>query len=224
LAGIAASVGLGTLVSSAKSIAESMAEIDNLSKRLGISTDWVQQFQYVAKQTGLNVEDLAKILERFERAAPGEGMERMMETARLIFAGAMPGEELLKTLGEDLTPKFAQAARQNIPALMAEAPVVNAETVARMRAIDDRITRLETEMGVTAAPATLAAYETGAGVLRGVAFAGREQKRVGIPMAGPSAIATGVLRELVSWLQRRDARDAQIEVNTRRTADALTQE
>ena len=65
---LAAAFSVGAITAWAKKTIEYAGHINDLSDRLGVSTDYLQEMQYVAKQAGASVDDLAAVFEKLGAA------------------------------------------------------------------------------------------------------------------------------------------------------------
>lgn len=61
---IAGAFSVGAITALTHKTLEYASHLNDLSSRLGVSTDFLQEFQYVAKQTGTDLEGLVRIMER----------------------------------------------------------------------------------------------------------------------------------------------------------------
>lgn len=122
-AGVAGARALGAYV---RSSLDAMDKTDKLAKRLGVSTDFIQEMGYAAEVSGVNLETLAMSMQRYIRrasdASQGIGVEvvRAMEELGLTVrntAGEFKSAEVLFTesleavAGADASRRLALAQK-----------------------------------------------------------------------------------------------------------------
>jgi uncharacterized protein YoxC len=79
--------GISSLVDLGLSAFTTAEQIDDLSKKLGISTDAVQEFQYIADQTGTTIDAFARATLALQRnlGAPDQGLLDLLHKLGLSF-------------------------------------------------------------------------------------------------------------------------------------------
>jgi len=226
--GIGAGLSAAGLTMAANRMVQNIAEIRNVSRRLGIDPEVMQRLRYVADQTGVSVEEMVKILEKFEKQfGTGRGMEAFQTMGRRIAAGEAPPEGLRKALGEESYGKFLQAARQDIQTLMEQAPVLSTALVEETARLADEMTHLSNQLAVTAGPALLETMKFANNLFKAPKEIGQLTESMGaVKGAGlyASSIADRFLEVLHLPGRRIVAKLEQIAFNTQRTTAALTEE
>jgi len=264
LPGLAGVAGVAALFSAVQDFSERAAKLRNMNRQTGISIDMLQRMGFVAKQTGLQMEDLTKIWLRmaelqerarrgqqetlknlsavgifpdvFARASREEGFRMLAEAARTPNLGA------LRVLMPELGPRLRQAAQQNIPGLLEQAPVRPAAEIERAAQIGDELKTIRESLANDMAPTLFAILEAVRYIASGI-----EAFRSGSELAGG---ASGLVRKIPGgWMTAATAaignpysqRDVQRTIQkefsdyvvfylqqlvrqSTRSADALTQE
>jgi hypothetical protein len=177
--GVAGMLGMGTVSAAVGSVTSKATEIRNLTRQYGLTADTIQRLGFAAKQTGGNLDEMlriyARIQERQEKArigqkeatrgfaaigldpnkvakmGPMELFEAVADAARTATTGQM------MMLMPEMGPRLQRAARQDIPALMANAPTMTAEQVEELATAADDLTTEFERMGVTMAGPVLEA-------------------------------------------------------------------
>lgn len=86
--GLAAFAGVGGLAAAARGALSAATELQNMSDRLGVGTEFLQAFQYAAAQTGIGAQAASIGLQRFSRrvaeASSGTGeLKKILEELKI---------------------------------------------------------------------------------------------------------------------------------------------
>jgi hypothetical protein len=175
LPGVGGLLGVTGITRMATQFGETASKLRDLNRQTGIAIEDLQRLDFVAAQTGLNLEDMTKTYLRFieiqERARRGQkqteenlralgidpkaaGLQTPMEFMKTMAEAVQPESALgpLRLLLPELGPRFRQAAAQDIPALMARAPVSPAALIERTATAMDEMTTTLRQLQADLAP------------------------------------------------------------------------
>jgi len=162
---IAGAFAAGAALSFAKNFMDDMARINDLSDRLGVSTDAIQRLGHVAEMSGTDLETTIKTLGKLTIAAgkSGEEFEKLginagefaaasPEAQVILLAGAFDRANgdvqkmndlmaLLGSRGQEIMPMLTMGADE-MAAALAGTSVVSAQAVEAMALLDDSIVEL----------------------------------------------------------------------------------
>jgi len=190
------------LFSKVTEFADRAEQLRNMNRQTGISIEMLQQLDFVAKNTGLQLTDLSmawmRVAELQERARRGQketiknleavgisgaafggasteaGFKMMTQAAATASLGAV------RVLLPELGPRLRQAAAQDIPGLMGRAPVISTAAIERAATIGDELTAIRMKLDADIAPTLLSILEAvrflariPTGITEGAGAAGR---------------------------------------------------
>lgn len=111
---IAAAFSTGAVIALAKKTVEYAGHINDLSDRLGVSTDYLQEMQFVMKQNGAEVDDLTKTFEkmgaaRIKALSGADGSAAAIANFQTL---GIKKEELKTISAQDMMDKIAASFKQ----------------------------------------------------------------------------------------------------------------
>lgn len=165
---LASAFSVAAVIQAGKAVMDYADKIGNMSDRLGISTDELQRFDYVARQSGSSLETFQGVFEKLSvaREEALEGNEQMVESfARLGVSmddlKTKRLDELIKIIARTVQTGDAQAllpalrdvggkgAGELIPTFQAgleetgsQAPIISAEDIEAMKQAGDNFSAL----------------------------------------------------------------------------------
>lgn len=115
---VAGAFTVGAIADLSKRTLNYAGQLNDLSTRLGVSTDFLQEFAYMAKQTGTDLEDLTKIMEKFNESrnialGGGDEGQKMLDKFKVF---GLTKNDLKHTRNEDsISNKIAPAFERGDP-------------------------------------------------------------------------------------------------------------
>jgi len=192
LPGFAAAGGVSALFSSIQKFTETAERFRNLNRQTNLSTDTLQRFDFVAKQTGLTLQEIINSYERLQVAQRDAqrgtttyidafrdlgiqvwelqrmGPEELFTRVSAALARSGDATAISRALLGRAGGRYLSAVRQNIPGLMAQAPVISAGAIERAATISDELTTIRQQLASDLAPTLLSILEAVRSAAQGI--------------------------------------------------------
>jgi hypothetical protein len=159
---LAAAFGTAAIIQATRKTIEYGSQINDLSKRLGVSTDALQEFDFAAKQNGGTLEQMAGFLERIA-VARSKALGGDAKALAAFGAFGVGAEDLRRSRSEDIARTIGRGLgggdiQQLMPALRELGGRGAGSLVATLQQLDELRAEFE-RLGLAISPENIAALD-----------------------------------------------------------------